>query len=122
VGSAPDFRFPSGPCLLSVRGARYAAGCLAKEDWARVQPGSCVLVRLRNELSPLLPAVVTSNTLTLDNSGTLGLLLRPSLACKAICHPFPAAQIRVLFLTWHRLPPLPSFLHRHPMGPVPPTL
>ena len=102
------FRFHLGPRLLTVHGTRYAAGCLLPCDWHRIQLGAVVLVRLSSELCPLLPALLLSITTEAGQPTGVRLLLRPSLACKAVCHTFPVARVRVLFLCLQSLSPIPT--------------
>ena len=106
------FRFHLGPRLLTVRSIRYAAGCLRPPDWHRIKLGSLVFVRLSSELCPLLPALLLGTT----PSG-VRLLLRPSLACKAVCHTFPTDRVRVLFLALDQLSPIPTANASTPGGP-----
>lgn len=105
------FRFHLGPRLLTVQGTRYAAGCLPPTDWPRIKLGSLVLVRLTSELCPLLPALLLGIIPSAEQPTApagVRLLLRPSLACKAVCHTFPAAKVRVLFLCLQPLSPIPT--------------
>jgi hypothetical protein len=94
-----------------VHGTRYVAGCLQPRDWPRIKLGSLVLVRLSSELCPLLPALLLGITSSAEHPTTptgVRLLLRPSLACSAVCHTFPAQRVRVLFLAMQPLCPIPT--------------